>query len=199
MLSILTRVWHKIVINLVLHTYFLFICFRKEKKHVGTHFGRENSLGPGVDLGIGLGIARCLAQAALMSFSMDLAMQRKSQLCVSAGAEFGIKTSYSNADMSKASEIEAMMQQAQSEFGGVDVLVNNAGIQYVSSIEDFPVEKWDAIIAINLTSAFHTTRLALPSMRQKNWAVSSTSPQFMAWSHRRKNLLMSQPNMAWSA
>ena len=61
------------------------------------------------------------------------------------------------------------MQQAASEFGGVDILVNNAGIQYVSSIEDFPVEKWDAIIAINLTSAFHTTRLALPYMRQQNW------------------------------
>jgi 3-hydroxybutyrate dehydrogenase len=71
--------------------------------------------------------------------------------------------------MSKSSEIESMFAYAQSEFGGVDILVNNAGIQHVAAIEDFPVEKWDAIIAINLTSAFHTTRLALPGMKQKNW------------------------------
>lgn len=130
----------------------------------------KTALVTGSTSGIGLGIARCLAQAGanvILNGFGDAAeiatlRQRLEQ-------EFGIKTSYSNADMSKASEIEAMMQQAQSEFGGVDVLVNNAGIQYVSSIEDFPVEKWDAIIAINLTSAFHTTRLALPSMRQKNW------------------------------
>jgi 3-hydroxybutyrate dehydrogenase len=76
---------------------------------------------------------------------------------------------YHNADMSKADEIEAMMKFAAEKFGGVDILVNNAGIQHVAPIEDFPVERWDAIIAINLTSAFHTTRLALPGMKQKNW------------------------------
>ena len=73
--------------------------------------------------------------------------------------------------MSKASEIEDMMRYAEAEFGGADILVNNAGIQHVASIEDFPPERWDAIIAINLTSAFHTTRLALPGMRQKNWGA----------------------------
>jgi 3-hydroxybutyrate dehydrogenase len=71
--------------------------------------------------------------------------------------------------MSKVAEIEAMMQFASDKLGGVDILVNNAGIQHVANIEDFPIEKWDAIIAINLTSAFHTTRLALPSMKAKNW------------------------------
>jgi 3-hydroxybutyrate dehydrogenase len=71
--------------------------------------------------------------------------------------------------MSKASDIQDLMEFATKNFGGVDILVNNAGIQHVASIESFPVEKWDAIIAINLTSAFHTSRLALPYMRQKNW------------------------------
>jgi 3-hydroxybutyrate dehydrogenase len=71
--------------------------------------------------------------------------------------------------MSKPDQIAAMMAFAGEKFGGVDILVNNAGIQYVANIEDFPVEKWDAIIAINLSSAFHTTRLALPYMKHKNW------------------------------
>ena len=71
--------------------------------------------------------------------------------------------------MSKAAEIEQMMAHAASTFGQVDILVNNAGIQHVARIEDFPVERWDAIMAINLTSAFHTTRLALPAMRAGNW------------------------------
>jgi 3-hydroxybutyrate dehydrogenase len=71
--------------------------------------------------------------------------------------------------MSKASEIEAMMKFAADTFGRVDILVNNAGIQHVAKIEDFPVERWDAIIAINLTSAFHATRLALPAMKASNW------------------------------
>ncbi|MDB5760089.1 MAG: 3-hydroxybutyrate dehydrogenase, partial [Burkholderia sp.] len=83
--------------------------------------------------------------------------------------EFGIKTSYHNADMSQPTEIELMMRSAVEQFGGVDIVVNNAGIQHVANIEDFPVDKWDAIIAINLNSAFHTTRLALPQMKAHNW------------------------------
>ena len=71
--------------------------------------------------------------------------------------------------MSKPAEIEAMMTFAAERFGQVDVLINNAGIQHVAQVEDFPPEKWDAIIAINLTSAFHTSRLALPAMRAANW------------------------------
>jgi 3-hydroxybutyrate dehydrogenase len=71
--------------------------------------------------------------------------------------------------MSKANEIEAMMKFAADTFGRVDILVNNAGIQHVAKVEDFPVERWDAIIAINLTSAFHATRLALPAMKAANW------------------------------
>jgi 3-hydroxybutyrate dehydrogenase len=81
----------------------------------------------------------------------------------------GVRTVYHGADMSKPAEIEQMVRAAESAFGRVDILVNNAGIQHVAPIEDFPPERWDAIIAINLTSAFHTTRLALPKMKQANW------------------------------
>ena len=80
-----------------------------------------------------------------------------------------MKVGYHGADMSKPADIEAMMKYAAEAFGRVDVLVNNAGIQHVAPVEDFPVEKWDAIIAINLSSAFHTTRLAIPGMKQRNW------------------------------
>src|SRR5690606_16709922 len=76
---------------------------------------------------------------------------------------------YHGADMSRAAEIEAMMQAAAAQFGRVDILVNNAGIQHVAPVEDFPPEKWDAILAINLSSAFHTSRLALPAMKAANW------------------------------
>jgi 3-hydroxybutyrate dehydrogenase len=82
---------------------------------------------------------------------------------------FGVEVDYHGADMSKPSEIEAMMQAAEKRFGAVDILVNNAGIQHVANVEDFPVDRWDAIIAINLSSAFHTTRMALPGMKQRNW------------------------------
>jgi 3-hydroxybutyrate dehydrogenase len=80
-----------------------------------------------------------------------------------------VQVSYHGADMSKPAEIEDMMKAAAAEFGQVDILVNNAGIQHVASVEDFPVERWDAIIAINMSSAFHTTRLALPAMKATNW------------------------------
>jgi 3-hydroxybutyrate dehydrogenase len=80
-----------------------------------------------------------------------------------------VQVSYHGADMSKPAEIEDMINHANKTFGSLDILVNNAGIQHVARIENFPVERWDAIIAINLSSAFHATRLALPAMRAKNW------------------------------
>ena len=82
-------------------------------------------------------------------------------------SQYGVEVVYDGADMSKPAEIAAMVEKAIAKFGGVDVLVNNAGIQFVSPVEDFPIEKWDAIIAINLSSAFHTIRAALPSMKAK--------------------------------
>ena len=83
--------------------------------------------------------------------------------------DYGIKTLYDAADLSRVDAITAMMARTQTEMGPVDILVNNAGIQHVDATEDFPPEKWDAILQINLSAAFHTTRLALPAMRQKNW------------------------------
>ena len=130
----------------------------------------KTALVTGSTSGIGLGIARSLAQqGANIVFNGFGDAQQIDKLHTDIGKEFGVQTAYNNADMSKPAEIEAMMAFAADRFGGVDILVNNAGIQHVANIEDFPVEKWDAIIAINLTSAFHTTRLALPGMKQKNW------------------------------
>jgi 3-hydroxybutyrate dehydrogenase len=126
----------------------------------------KTALVTGSTSGIGLGIAcRLAAQGAniVLNGFGDTAP------AVAAIAEFGVRQGYHGADMSKPAEIEAMCAYAAREFGGIDVLVNNAGIQYVANVEDFPVERWDAIIAINLTSAFHTSRLALPGMKARNW------------------------------
>src|SRR3546814_220458 len=76
---------------------------------------------------------------------------------------------YSNADLTKVDAIEAMMTKAGERFGGVDILINNAGMQHVAPVEEFPVDRWDLIIALNLNAAFHTTRLALPHMKQQKW------------------------------
>ncbi len=130
----------------------------------------KTALVTGSTSGIGLGMARALAAEGanvLLNGFGDAA--EIEQLQQDLAQEFDVKVAYHNADMSKPAEIEAMMAYAGSQFGGVDILVNNAGIQYVANIEEFPVEKWDAIIAINLTSAFHTTRLALPGMKARNW------------------------------
>jgi 3-hydroxybutyrate dehydrogenase len=81
----------------------------------------------------------------------------------------GVQVSYHGADMSKPAEIEAMVRHAEASFGGVDILVNNAGIQHVARVENFPPERWDAVIAINLSSAFHASRFALPGMQARNW------------------------------
>src|SRR4030095_420206 len=83
--------------------------------------------------------------------------------------EFGAKAIYAAADMSKPNEIAAMIASAEKTFGAVDILVNNAGIQHVAPIEEFPIEKWNAILAINLTAAFHTIRAAVPGMKARKW------------------------------
>jgi 3-hydroxybutyrate dehydrogenase len=130
----------------------------------------KTALVTGSTSGIGLGMARALAeQGANLIFNGFGDAAQIELLHTGIAREFGVRTAYHPADMSKPAEIEAMMQFAQAQFGGVDVLVNNAGIQHVANIEDFPAERWDAILAINLSSAFHTTRLALPGMKQKNW------------------------------
>jgi len=120
--------------------------------------------------GIGLGVAKSLAaQGAHIVLNGFGEVEAPKAEVVAAGAAHGVRVGYHGADMSKPAEIEAMMAYAAAEFGAVDILVNNAGIQHVANVEDFPVERWDAVIAINLSSAFHTMRLALPAMKARNW------------------------------
>ena len=130
----------------------------------------KTALVTGSTSGIGLGVAKCLAaQGANLVLNGFGEFEGPKAEVAAAGKAHGTKVGYHGADMSKPAEIEAMMAYAAKDFGGVDILVNNAGIQHVANVEDFPIEKWDAIIAINLSSAFHTTRLAMPAMRAKNW------------------------------
>jgi 3-hydroxybutyrate dehydrogenase len=130
----------------------------------------KTALVTGSTSGIGLGIAKCLArQGANVVLNGFGDSEGPRAEVLAAGQQAGVRVVYHGADMSRAADIEDMMAFAAREFGPVDILVNNAGIQHVANVEDFPVDRWDAIIAINLTSAFHTTRLALPAMKAANW------------------------------
>ena len=130
----------------------------------------KTALVTGSTSGIGLAIARAFAKegANLMinGFGDKAAIEKER-----AGLEkdFGVKALYSPADMSKPADIAAMVSTTEKEFGALDILVNNAGIQHVANIEDFPPEKWDAIIAINLSSSFHSIRAAMPGMKKRKW------------------------------
>ena len=130
----------------------------------------KTALVTGSTSGIGLAIARALAadgaNLMLNGFGDAGAIEKER---AGLEKEFGIKALYSGADMSKPAEIAAMIAKTEKEFGALDVLVNNAGIQHVANIEDFPVEKWDAVIAINLSSSFHTIRAAVPGMKKRKW------------------------------
>jgi 3-hydroxybutyrate dehydrogenase len=120
--------------------------------------------------GIGLSIAKALAEAGanitINGFGDKAAIETER-----AGIEkaFGVKASYAPADMTKPAEIADMIRTAEKTYGSVDILVNNAGIQHVAPIEEFPIEKWDQIIAINLSAAFHTIRAAVPGMKARKW------------------------------
>jgi len=130
----------------------------------------KTALITGSTSGIGLAIARSFAAAGcnvmLNGFGDAGEIER---LRAGLENEFEVAVRYSRADMRKPVEIAAMIAAAEDEFGTLDVLINNAGIQHVASIEDFPVEKWDAIIAVNLSSSFHTIRAALPGMKRRGW------------------------------
>ena len=129
----------------------------------------KTALVTGSTSGIGLGIAKALAKQGANIVLNGFGDVDGPKAEIAAVAAPGVKVAYHGADMSKPAEIEDMMAFAAKTFGSVDILVNNAGIQHVARIENFPVEKWDAIIAINMSSAFHATRLALPGMQAKNW------------------------------
>ena len=128
------------------------------------------SLVTGSTSGIGLGIARALAASGSAVILNGFGSPEDIE-AAQAGIrnDFGVPVTYSGADMSKPEAIEEMFETVLAKFGAVDVLVNNAGIQHVAPLEEFPTPKWDAILAINLSSAFHTTRLALPGMAEKGW------------------------------
>ena len=130
----------------------------------------KTALVTGSTSGIGLAIARALAKdgANLMinGFGDKAAIEQER---AALEKEFGIKARYSAADMSKPAEIAAMVAETEKAFGSLDVLVNNAGIQHVANIEDFPIDRWDAIIAINLSSSFHSIRAAIPGMKTRKW------------------------------
>ena len=131
---------------------------------------RKTALVTGSTSGIGLAIATELASRGMnlvlngFGDSADIEALRSNL-----AQAHGVDVLYDSADMSRQEAIEAMMRRATDHFGGIDVLVNNAGIQHVAPVDEFPVDKWNAILAINLTSAFHTTRLALPHMKFNGW------------------------------
>jgi 3-hydroxybutyrate dehydrogenase len=129
----------------------------------------KTALVTGSTSGIGLGIARALAREGanivLNGFGEPALIESIEQEL----RGYGVRTLYHGADMSKPDQIADLVAQAEAQFGRVDVLVNNAGIQHVANIEDFPIDRWDAVIAINLSSAFHTIRLTMPKMKRANW------------------------------
>lgn len=134
-----------------------------------TMLSGKTALVTGSTSGIGLGIAHALAQEGANIVANGFGEASAIAAVQTELEALGVKTLYHGADMSRPAEIEAMMAAAAGAFGRIDILVNNAGIQHVAPVDQFPTERWDAIIAINLSSAFHTTRLALPAMKDANW------------------------------
>jgi 3-hydroxybutyrate dehydrogenase len=130
----------------------------------------KTALVTGSTSGIGLAYARALAKEGadvMINGFGDAAAIEKERTGIE--KEFGVKAIYTGADMTKPAEIAAMVAAAEKTFGHLDILINNAGIQHVDPIENFPIEKWDQIIAINLSSAFHTIRAAIPGMKKRKW------------------------------
>ena len=133
-------------------------------------FNGKTALITGSTSGIGLGIAEAFgAEGANLVINGLGDPQEIEQLRQRLSKQFGVTVLYDAADMSKPEQIEAMVKRGAKEFGAVDILVNNAGIQHVAPIDEFPLDKWDAIIAINLSSNFHAIRAALPAMKKRGW------------------------------
>jgi len=131
-----------------------------------TTLSGKTALVTGSTSGIGLGIALSLAKAGANLILNGFGDASK---VIADVAQFGGKVGHHPADVSDPAQIGDMIAYAEREFGGIDILVNNAGIQHVAPVDEFPVERWDSIIAINLSSVFHSTRLSLPGMRAKGW------------------------------
>ena len=130
----------------------------------------KTALVTGSTSGIGLGIAtRLAAEGAHIVLNGFGDAAQIEALRKDLAAKNGVQVVYDGADMTKPDAIAAMMKKAIDQFGAIDILVNNAGVQHVAPVDEFPVDKWDLIIALNLSSAFHTTRLALPAMKKRRW------------------------------
>ncbi len=128
-----------------------------------------NALVTGSTSGIGLGVAKSLAAKGFNIMLNGFGAPEEIEKAKQAIQGLGVKVAFSAADLSKPAEIEKLIAETQQQLGAIDVLVNNAGIQHVAPVEAFSPERWDAVIAINLSAAFHTTRLVLPSMKARNW------------------------------
>ena len=130
----------------------------------------KSAIVTGSTSGIGLGIATALAASGINIVLNGFGEKDEiDKITADLKQKHNVGVIYSNADISKPDEIAGMVERTRAEFGGVDILVNNAGIQHVAPIEEFPAEKWDAIIGINLSGAFHTCRLAIPDMKKNGW------------------------------
>lgn len=141
----------------------------REATTAGRGLAGKTAIVTGSTSGIGLGIARAFAEAGMNVVLNGLVMPGIDDICAAIERDYGVATAFSAADMSRPAEIVAMVGEAATRFGSVDVLVNNAGIQHVEAIETFPPEKWDQIIAINLSAAFHTIRAVIPGMKARKW------------------------------
>ncbi|RYZ75942.1 MAG: SDR family NAD(P)-dependent oxidoreductase, partial [Proteobacteria bacterium] len=130
----------------------------------------KSALVTGSTSGIGLGIATALAQqGANITLNGFGKPEEIEHITAAMAKEHGVQVHYSAADMSKPAEIRQMIKEHEERNGVLDILVNNAGIQFVSAVDEFPEDKWDAIMAINLSSNFHTIKAALPKMKAKGW------------------------------
>jgi 3-hydroxybutyrate dehydrogenase len=129
----------------------------------------KTALVTGSTSGIGLGVAHALAQAGCNIILNGLGAEPDIDKARRELAAHGTRVAFDGANMLRHNQIADMVARAERDFGSVDVLVNNAGIQHVAPVEDFPIEQWDAILAVNLSSAFHTTRAAIPGMKRRKW------------------------------
>ncbi|TAE12991.1 MAG: 3-hydroxybutyrate dehydrogenase [Bacteroidetes bacterium] len=129
---------------------------------------KKTALITGSTSGIGLAIARCFAKAGY-NIAFNGLEANGAEIAAEVGKEFGIKTSFSPANLMKPEAIQAMVAEAETFFGQIDVLVNNAGVQFVSPVEDFPIEKWDLIIGVNMSAVFHTSKAVWKGMKARGF------------------------------